>query len=50
MTLVVWPGEDEIPASGKVVFDSTAEEHLSTEDIAVLGDQVIRRLKELSAA
>ena len=49
MTLVVWPGEDEIPANGRVIFDDTAEEHLSTEDIAVLGDQVVRRLKELSA-
>jgi len=49
LTLVVWPGEDEIPANARVIFDDTAEEHLSTEDIAVLGDQVVRRLKELSA-
>ncbi len=48
MTLIVWTGDDEIPPNGKVLFDDTAEGYLSTEDIAVLGDQVIRRFKELS--
>ena len=50
MTLIVWAGDDEVPSNGKVLFDDTAEEYLSTEDIAVLGDLVIRRFKELSGS
>ena len=46
MTLIIWTGDDEIPPDGKVLFDDTVEGYLTTEDIAVLGDLVIRRLKE----
>lgn len=46
MTLIVWAGDDELPANAKVLFDDTAEEYLTTEDIAVLGDQVFRRMKD----
>lgn len=47
MTLIVWTGDEELPPNAKVLFDDTAESYLSTEDIAVLGDLVIRRVKEL---
>jgi len=47
MTLILWTGDDEMPSNGKVLFDDTVEGYLSTEDIAVLGDSVIRRLREL---
>jgi len=50
MTLIVWAGDDELPSNAKVLFDDTAEEYLTTEDIAVLGDQVVRRIKEASGA
>jgi hypothetical protein len=46
MTLIVWTGDEELPGNAKVLFDDTAEGYLSTEDIAVLGDLVIRRVKE----
>jgi hypothetical protein len=46
MTLIVWAGDEELPSNAKVLFDDTAEEYLTTEDIAVLGDQVVRRMKE----
>ncbi len=46
MTLIVWAGDEELPSNAKVLFDDTAEEYLTTEDIAVLGDQVMRRMKE----
>jgi hypothetical protein len=46
MTLIVWAGDEELPSNAKVLFDDTAEEYLSTEDIAVLGDQVFRRMRE----
>ncbi len=45
MTLIVWTGDDEMPANAKVLFDDTAEGYLSTEDLAVLGEVVFRRLK-----
>jgi hypothetical protein len=48
MTLIVWTGDEELPPNAKVLFDDTAEGYLSTEDITVLGDLVIRRLKELT--
>ncbi len=47
MTLIVWTGDDEMPGNAKALFDDSVEEYLCTEDIAVLGDLVIRRLKEL---
>ncbi len=47
MTLIVWTGDDEMPANGKVLFDDTAEGYLSTEDLAVLGEVVFRRLKQI---
>jgi hypothetical protein len=46
MTLIVWTGDEELPGNAKALFDDTAESYLSTEDIAVLGDLVIRRVKE----
>jgi hypothetical protein len=48
MTLIVWAGDDEIPSNAKVLFDDTAEDYLTTEDLTVLGDQVVRRLREAS--
>jgi hypothetical protein len=48
MTLIVWAGDDELPSNAKVLFDDTAEDYLTTEDLTVLGDQVIRRFKDLS--
>ena len=47
MTLIVWTGDDELPPNAKVLFDDTAEEYLTTEDIAVLGDVVLHRVKQL---
>jgi len=49
MTLIVWTGDEEMPPNAKVLFDDTAEGYLSTEDIAVLGDLVIRRVKQLTS-
>jgi hypothetical protein len=50
MTLIVWTGDDELPPNGKVLFDDTAEGYLSTEDITVLGDLVLRRLTEMTGS
>jgi hypothetical protein len=43
MALILWQGDDEVPANGKVLWDSTAEDYLSAEDLTVLGETVVRR-------
>lgn len=37
VTIVIWGGDEEVPAGANMLFDSTVKYHLSTEDIAVLG-------------
>ena len=36
LTFVLWQGDDEIPASGNILFDDTAAEWLCAEDLVVL--------------
>ena len=43
---IVWQGDDELAPNAKVLFDAGAEEHLSTEDLTVLGELVTRRLRQ----
>jgi hypothetical protein len=44
ITLVLWGGNEEFPARGNILFDSTISEYLSTYDITVLCDAIIWRL------
>ena len=48
VTLVVWGGDDEFPASGNILFDASAPSFLPTEDYAVLASFVVGTLKRLS--
>lgn len=36
LTFVLWQGDDEVPASGNILFDKTATEWLCAEDLVVL--------------
>jgi hypothetical protein len=49
LILIVWEGDDEIPASGNVLFDSVALEILDTEDLAVVGSLTMARLLKAKA-
>jgi hypothetical protein len=46
LTVVMWLGDDEVPTSANVLFDETAGEHLHTEDIAAISEDLARRLSQ----
>ncbi|MGQ9629262.1 MAG: DUF3786 domain-containing protein [bacterium] len=48
ITLVIWRGDEEFPPNGKILFDSTISEYLSTEDISVLCGNIISKLKNIA--
>jgi len=49
VTLIVWQGDEEIPASANVLFDSMALQILPTEDLAVIGSLTVARLVKAKA-
>ncbi len=42
---ILWQGDDEVPANGKVLWDACAEDYLSAEDLTVLGETLVRKLR-----
>ncbi|UCF08321.1 MAG: DUF3786 domain-containing protein [Thermoplasmata archaeon] len=42
--VIVWEGDDEVPASSNMLFDATIKELLPTEDVAVIGGFVASML------
>jgi len=50
VTLVLWRGDEEFPAEGSILFDSTISDYLSTEDINVLCEIIAWRLVKLLRA
>ncbi|MFQ6060332.1 MAG: DUF3786 domain-containing protein [Thermoplasmata archaeon] len=42
--IVLWLGDEEVPSSVNILFDSTVGEHLHTEDIAAISEELARRL------
>lgn len=42
---VVWEGDEEIPASGQVLFDRSASEYLDTEDLVVAASEALFALR-----
>ncbi len=44
LIFALWKGDDEFPATGSVIFDSSIADYLSTEDIAVLCNMVALRI------
>jgi hypothetical protein len=49
LTLVIWQGDDELPAEGSILFDSSIGAYLPTEDITVLSEIIAWRLVKLAA-
>jgi hypothetical protein len=51
ITWVLWKGDEEVAASGSVLFDSNISDYLSTEDVTVLSETIIWKLvKGISTA
>ncbi len=38
VVVILWLGDDEVPASAQVLFDETAEQQVPVEDLAVVGE------------
>lgn len=50
IVVVVWAGDDEVPASANFLFDANAGRILPTEDISVMGGVLCSKLVELEKA
>ena len=44
VTYILWLGDDEIPGSANILFDSSASEQLHTEDMAEIGEVITHYL------
>jgi hypothetical protein len=47
LTLALWEGDEELPATGNILFDKNITDYLSIEDINVLCETVAWRLVKL---
>jgi hypothetical protein len=45
--LLVWRGDEEFPAEGKVLFDSSVSQYLPVEDIVVLAETLVWKLVKI---
>jgi hypothetical protein len=50
MSLLIWAGDEEFPPSAQMLFDDNFVLAFAAEDLAVVGEVVIRRLKALKEA
>lgn len=48
ITLILWPGDEEFPPDGNILFDSSIGDFLAGEDIALLSGMVVYRLMALA--
>jgi hypothetical protein len=50
LAAVLWPGDEEFPARGAILFDASASHYMTTDGLALLGGGLAGRLeKKLSA-
>jgi len=46
LAAVLWPGDDEFPAQGAVLFDASAGHYMTTDGLALLGGGLAGRLEK----
>jgi hypothetical protein len=44
ITLVLWRGDEEVAPNGSILFDANIADYLSTEDVTVLCETLVRRM------
>jgi len=44
LTVIIWKGDDEVAGSANILFDSTANKHLPTEDLAAVSELLAKKL------
>jgi hypothetical protein len=44
ITLVLWRGDEEVAPNGSILFDANIPDYLSTEDVTVLCETVVRKM------
>ncbi|MEW5724301.1 MAG: DUF3786 domain-containing protein [Thermodesulfobacteriota bacterium] len=49
VTLIVWGGDDEFEPSGRILFDRSISDYLTTEDVAWLAGLIVYRLMRLAS-
>jgi hypothetical protein len=47
LTIVLWRGDEEFPPDGKIMFDSTIQDYLPTEDITIVCEIIAWKLVRL---
>jgi len=45
VTLVLWEGDEEFPPAAKMLFDASIDHYLPLEDVVVMGEMIVGRLK-----
>ncbi len=49
LAAILWPGDEEFPARGSVLFDAAASHYLTTDGLALLGGGLAGRLEKASS-
>ena len=44
LTVIIWKGDEEVSGSANILFDSTANKHLPTEDLAAISELLAKKL------
>lgn len=44
LAAVLWPGDEDFPARGQILFDRAASRYMITDGLALLGSGLVRRL------
>lgn len=47
IVFVLWEGDDEIPPNGNILFDKNIEYYFNAEDLAVVGDIALDKVKKM---
>lgn len=49
LAAVLWPGDDEFPTKGSILFDASSQHYMPTDGLALLGSGLVRRLEKAAS-